>query len=680
MEETASSIKPVKNKNLSGEILNFYTLVGERPIPVLMGLWTLLSRNQNLKVKSTFIHTTQTRKIAEKVSEFLKNYFKGRFYDESFLLYNDFISRLMKGNIEEKVFFNFTPGMGWQISEILLHMPENLSFTGYYNDFEHLYFFDAENALTGEKKEELSDLGLENYLSLQEEFELEEVNKDAIHADKKWVFKKIKKLPDGEREYLSKINDSLVYLNEKRGLLYLYFDLKNNSLSWESKEILFLYRLILYLFDSINYGLVFLVDERDRDLQTRMIWDDIPYTTDEEKFRSLIVQPPHPHKYSILPEDKRSDIQIKPVKGQSAAVFFLGLNLNPTLAALWAHKADKYLVFYDKTSASIISRAELFRKEALRYLKYVELIPSDHLGSNVINEIQEKIAHDKIKDLKFNITPGTKAQTINLTLCARKLNKKDHVYSIDTRNSALKEVFSSRPAEKLPWISVEKILPFYFSDVESGNRVIEFVKTLGRDFCEAIFEGLYRKDLIYTGGGFSGLVHAGSKKPFIKEEKGILYKLPEGKVVLNLTDTLQEITDGLWWELVVLDRLLKNKIPDDERIFYSLKWKKTRNDFFFSEFDIVFSYRTYPVIIDCKTYHKDLYLKSCFFRAEVERRFTRMALSFIATPHKKEDLTNTPIAPEVGILSLDNLFSKDTITEALENHLQKLQTTAKANL
>jgi len=108
-----------------------------------------------------------------------------------------------------------------------------------------------------------------------------------------------------------------------------------------------------------------------------------------------------------------------------ALALFLGPDPSPTLISLYTHQPSRAVVLYDATDSIIQRRAALLREQASQLpVKELYLVPSDRLGSGAARAI-EGLGVDAI-----DITPGSKAQTIQLLRTLRSGATLGHVWTL----------------------------------------------------------------------------------------------------------------------------------------------------------------------------------------------------------------------------------------------------------
>jgi len=117
-------------------IMKYYSLVGERAIPVCMPIYFFLKKDYCKAAEVTLIHTPQTREVAERSESFLKREFDKR-VRTGLVSYSDFIEHLKAESLDATAAINLTPGMAWQVAEMVLHLPADITCINM--DYRYIY-------------------------------------------------------------------------------------------------------------------------------------------------------------------------------------------------------------------------------------------------------------------------------------------------------------------------------------------------------------------------------------------------------------------------------------------------------------------------------------------------------------------------------------------------------------
>lgn len=636
----------------------------------------------------TLISTEATKEVASTVSRFLESNYNLK--KINLINYDSFLQMINSISSEEKVYFNMTPGMNWQVSEIILKLNTDCDIIILYQDYSYLYLISPKYTF-GKILEKvlLPNLGLQRYFELNQEFILQKkddnnlyislinnypiidiINKD---IDKKVIELLNSKINTYIKNLINQLNKYLVAIKEHRGYLHLYFDFSEFRKT-DVENIYQLYRIIISFFNPLNYGLYFYIKPDQNSsitmFQNRLITDDIYFTSDRNLFNQWINQPPLPHKIrprfeTTLTKITPHNVVLKPeFKKNRVGVVVLGDNITLTLQTIfnWKH-VDGFLIFYDASSERIVYFKEIIKKNLYKWIlqisgKFLEFIETNHIGENIGYAIQNFLTNSaKNRRLTFdiNITPGTKSHTIFLTIYAKQNTDSTRIYSFDNKKSTFICLNDKNISIKMHTpIHIDSLLPFYYTSCQDEKVLLKIVKENNK-ILDEIFDGLLNeqydqvcslKDMIYKNSSQKvfEITDIGDSVLITSIKTGHQGKFPRmfiieqhSKYVLLHNNTTLDVypPSGRWWELVVIHKILSSQLISEKDLFYSLKWT-FRNTIPLSEKDIVFSYGNNPVIIDCTiTRNLENLIKKWFITiGDNQRRFTRMSLSFIAVPRR----------------------------------------------
>jgi hypothetical protein len=648
------------------EKIHYYSLVGKRAIPVCLPLFTILHRNAK-RAEVNLIYTGGTYNEAEECKNFIEEVFRDR-VSIQIVAYKDIIDKLDKISLPTNSFWNLSPGMNWQVSEVTLKMDNNSTIL--LADTEYLYFYKSEDfSLTN--KLILKNLGLENYIRLNKEVSIEQTDtphkiaRENLELSRGYIFKEIKIL-NKERvgsNILKWINKSLIAVKEHKGFLYLYIDMNDipqdilkRFQERKNRACTFFYRIVNSVFPSENYRVI--IYTNDQWLIERAKIDNIYAVDTIGKLKSLFNSPPLPYKYKIEQSNDREGSRLS--KDRKGKILFLccGINVEPTIKAIHYHKPDTVILFYDKNTPYTQSIAKNIRTLYFHESLPVILKETDHLGSDIVKTISEYTRG--FKEVEFNITPGTKAQTIALSIGAKYRNSGSGVWSI--KDTSLKNIITGEERAGIDKLEdfADRIIKINFS--QWGNISKYQISEENIPLWQDILKGLASGRIRYRGEGLRGLGLRLDEKNHTVEYNGKRYKLPEEYFE---TPDDRDTHKGKWWEAVVATALMK--ICKKEDIGLNLEWPIKQKPL--TELDIVFSYKSYIVVISCKTALSDIDYEVFLLLSEAKKRFGRFTICCIAVPEKSNSYES---GNRVRIIGVDEL---SRIDEVLDEFIASLKTT-----
>ncbi|MEM1782595.1 MAG: hypothetical protein QW483_01795, partial [Nanopusillaceae archaeon] len=422
--------------------IKYYSLVGRRAIPVVLPLIALMKQHsfKPEELEITLVVTKESKEVANKVINFLDKHYNLKKFN--LVDYDDFLQMTDTIPSEKNVFFNLTSGMNWQVSEVILKLNIDSDITFLYQDYNYLYFISPKYPF-GKivNKLLLPNLGLDNYFELDQEIMLQKKEDNKIelsfirtypiidtidnNVDKTVIEVLNHKINAYTNDLKNKINRYLVYVKEYRGYLYLYFDFSDFKKT-DIENIYRLYRIIISIFNPLNYGLYFYLKPEQNDsitlFENRLATDDIYFTSDRNVFNQWMKNPPSPHKTrprlestSTKPNTCYRD-SIQKFKEKRVGVVVLGDNITLTLQTIfnWKH-VDGFLIIYDSSSERMLYYKEIILRNRPKWIlqiggKFIEFLETNHIGENIGNAIYNfvtNIAKNKKINLEINITPGT---------------------------------------------------------------------------------------------------------------------------------------------------------------------------------------------------------------------------------------------------------------------------------
>jgi len=91
---------------------------------------------------------------------------------------------------------------------------------------------------------------------------------------------------------------------------------------------------------------------------------------------------------------------------------------------------------------------------------------------------------------------------------------------------------------------------------------------------------------------------------------------------------------------------------------------------------VVFSYMEHIIVISCKTATKSLYIDALQLLSEARSRFGRMAVCFLAVPHRLKDrIIKLSGRESVKVLTPEELYDRKKLVDSIEKHVAALSTT-----
>lgn len=658
----------------SGRKTKILSLAGQRPLAVITPINAFLKTLQGA-VEIILIHTKQTETVAESCEKWFKEEYPAHVITlKLFSKERQFVEDICKDT--EEICFNANPGMNWEIAFMSLYLPEHTKCLA--SDNEFMYLWNLMNDISTADKNELADLGLETYLNLSEDIRVKATSspKNTLHpllaglVNSKSFAVSFKK-PDKKRAPIQYLNERLIWINEYKGRLHLFFDFMSRPEDPSKKKKKIIkdhnrYRLVTTVFDPINYEVTIVSNREDiikragidgyKHIDALKNSDTWQKMLKKQIENSFTVKPKNviPFKSAAIPiEGNHGSIGAKPL-----AVMF-GDNVDPTLQAIHSHvpaQCDTAVIFYDKASPKICCLAERMQQVLLEQGINAVFLPTDHRGCSIIDSM--KLIN---KDFIFNITPGTKMHTVVLTVTARKRNAIDRVYSIN--KSQIEPLVGGNSLPVIP-PAMDEILKCQFAGHSPLSNKIS-----NEALWDVILSGLNSNSIKSDANIFNPL--------YVESRFRISGNAVEfqGKTY-ELDPLCLKSGEGFWWEDVVARAIHKtlNIMP-----YTQVKWNwqgENRNGAFLSELDVVFPYNTKVVVISCKTGQDQLALNAYLVKSEAIKRFGRLSvLPFVALPHNKEHNKEFEPINGVGILSPSILANKDKLETSINSLASALSTT-----
>jgi len=671
--------------------IGIISCVGSRALALITPLSSLL-RIKNYQTKDIeifLLYTSYTKQIAEDCQKWFEKEFRGiKITLKAFEKKQDFIEFLCKN--KETIYFNVNPGMNWQVAYMSLYLPEKTICLS--SDTENLYTWNLMEDIKNCQSYELSDdIDLESYNRFSSHIKINE--KDEIKntlSENITELRLIKKsfriefinsdIPQGLQK---EINNRLIWAKIYKGHLYLMFNLQSE---WRNQEefkkeqarIKDYFRLITVVFDPINYTVT--VVSNMKPIIKRAEIEGVDFIdTSKNNWQSEITEWIKNEREVVPKKVIPKNLGHLPFKVSSKLkepVLFVcvGDNIDTTLKAIHSHHSQKGInsvcIFYDKDSPRISHFAEQIQLQLIGTIPS-QLIPTDHKGEGII----EKITNFESENV-FNITPGTKMQTIALTISARKKGAIQKVYSIN--KDRIEAIVEEKKNFKVEPSKVEKIIACQIPP-EKGTTDL----CLNDELCKIILERLVNKPKLIPSGDILQLRYKQGKRleyfcEKIDEDKNEIKVISTGKVYSTGKVFLEK--PGIWWEAVVA-WAIKTRL--NVSIHWQVKWnwvgKSTTNkDVFYAELDIVFPYKEHIGVISCKTGQGELSLEENAFivGSEAEKRLGRFALSFIAIPYEGKSLKTIG---KVKVLTPKTLIDGNRLKNSIEEFINSLRKTSHYN-
>lgn len=656
--------------------IHIVSCVGERPLAVIAPIVALMAEKNfdPASVTILLLHTRGTVNQTRTCTRWLEERYPGiQTHVVEFVKNLDALRRLLV--VTGTIYFNVNPGMNWQVAFITLALPAQKSYC-FASDFDRLYLWPSASDIGGKLTETftLHDLGLESYSALSPEISVTVEEKlsagrqcnalrSRICARHGRRFFGISFRASGKRTVppfvCDEITDRLLWVHERRGMLYLLFDLRKRRGSCRKTgdcpayggrprmiltydvELRDIFRLITAIFNPLNYILTVVTDHDQVWGRCRVEGIDCIETgppgnriAGYEKAISAWIDD------SRLPMPKRMEnpgavapqFENIPYQSSNRHLFVcVGDNPDPTMQAAQTHQPCSVWLFYDVQAPRI---ADIAKKiQTLLRDRYpdenVALLPTDHLGRNIINTLKKLDG-----PFAVNVTPGTKCQGLALAASARRAGA--DVFSI--RSPWVENIVDETNRLKVVPTDVKDLLavlpvPAVPVDEDDSHR------QLWRDILKELAVGRLK-----PADDIRKMTLRDGKVPvFAFVNNGIRY-IPKGTAYPVAESFFKKRSGGFWWEATVA-QAVADCLPGTEVLSW-MKWQwpalnETLAGGTYSELDVVFTYGNYVVVVSCKAGKVALEEEALLVGGEAAKRFGRFALPCIAVPYEKRK--NTPI-------------------------------------
>ncbi len=700
--------------------IHLLSCVGTRPLALVSPTATLMAY-RGWSPESTTI-TLLTKKYTsghgKTASQWLSARFPGlnvRIFD--FDEYKPCLQKLIEPR--DEVYFNTNPGMNWQIAFVSQHLPVEKTFL-FGSDYDRLYLWPLGQDIAGSRTQtcELGDLGMEGYNVLSPELHIDIQDRapsgfsctklrERICRNRERPFFALT-LTGESRKRPSVLNweeimGRLLWVRERRGMLYLLFDLQplnfrssktfcsrskdcpaykapphipeNHGL--ESRNLL---RLVMALFSPLSYIHTIVTNEKALAERCFIEGIDCIFQEDQEareyEIEEWIAGRRLPAVKSLLPPATLPATAPPPFRPSERQLFVcVGDNPDTTLQAAQSHQPASIRLFYDAGTPRIKDRScriqEFLRQ---RYPETnVALLPTDHLGRGIMTTIA------RVKgNFAVNVTPGTKWQGVALALAARRAGAP--AYSIVTTWSRIENIQDRGDSFPVVSTKIEDLLavqPLFvlLTDRDTGDQ-----QKLWRFLLAKLNTG----ELKQTEKIQEITIRSTKEKAFVFTAEGMRYA-PGGPLfaIEEAFFTSKGRGGGYWWEMTTA-QAIADRLPGTS-VYTQVSWqrpgeKEKPSGVTYSEMDVVFPYGNNIVAVSCKTGRPDLETEAFLIHGEAERRFGRMTLACIAVPANNVQVQGKKVAGEIinkSALILTPSILADTarLRNCLEKFIASLRTT-----
>lgn len=641
------------------------SLVGQRALPVVSPIFSYVkylekdnpSAISNVMLIYNKSKNDEIKKVAETSQAVLEQDLHLKVSMELFESDIAYLEQICHDDGIDEFIFNFNPGPNWQIALLcyMLYNSNDLKEKTILlaSDTNFLYRWRLGEDIAKADKITLSDLSLPLYQKLNTGIE--------IKNDTGFSINRI----DDVRGYdhlKAWINESLVWIRERRGYLHLLFDLDATHATDIKRKDLF--RLITSVFDPLHYDVA--ITSTDTTIQRRAKIESIE-SVSHDKIKDWIKSNEDVKPKDIVPNKPGASYPISSKKTPSpdeTLFLCLGSEVLSTLKAIYSYmgrdgdkKGRNIVVYYDEPT----KRIKFIAENMLTLLKWkgfnITLSETDHLGGDIIS---------KTKALKpgnafFNYSPGTKTQTLALVSAALSVGQTENIYSILTKgiNKNLISDDSFKTVSPPVEVVIKCLIP---SDTSSRtincddlweyllNEIDDGQLTLGNNIEEIKIDGKTLFSLIVDGKYVRGIK---AKDQTFYFEKSVEREFFDG---------------GFWWEQTVA-YAIKKQLKVEPLV--GVKWMSEGESH--TELDIVFNYDEHICVVSCKTYRKPKALDAFLVRSETTKRIGRFAVAFLALP--REDHADTEVC-EVKVLSPRILSDEDKLRQVVHNFASSKRSTS----
>lgn len=596
----------------------------------------------------------------------------------------------------DDLYLNVNPAMQWQVALACLRLPKTTLCLA--SDHTHCYLWKLTDDIQKCSETELPNIGLENLVELSEDISLDirpsernnrlsrEVAEclDTLKSDEK---KFLLKLPDKNNHVHQRINERLIWVDERKGRLRLLLDMTEDK---DNGDLLEDFRLINAVFPPLYYEITIASYNTKIIKRAEVEGLDCIRVTRNKKWHGEISDWVKGHRTvkpkSVVPEKSRANLSMFDLSGsigKSPLFVCMGDNIEPTIKAILSHtEADSVGLFYDKASAridSLATKLALFGK--FKYKKKITLLPTDHKGHGMLEKISE-IA-PKCKTFSVNVTPGTKLQTVALASAARNHAGPDNTFSIYRNNASgtetIRRVVDSQDCAEVASPDMEDLLDCLIADFKHAGREVETEteRILSLDLWDKILSDI-SENKIHPFDSFENFQVINESYP--------LEIMPDSMTVKSGNDTTFQLNEnffgkdggGTWWEAVVAHAIKKALGAE---VYMQLEWawpgRPNSKGVHYAEIDVVTTCRKHILAISCKTMKQGADIAAYAIKSETSNRFGRFAIPLLALPH--EEIMGENIAGQekdgVTVLTPSLLTDADNLKKTVESVIISRSTT-----
>ncbi|MCX7634123.1 MAG: hypothetical protein N2Z74_00060 [Syntrophales bacterium] len=683
--------------------------VGMRPLAVANPIATLVDHWGSAVREVHLLPTDQTRNHGETVARWLEKRFPSlTVRRETFHKDPSWLAAILRD--AETVIFHADPGMNWQIAWLGMNLPPGRTLVSY-ADFDKLYLWPlGEDISSPQTVLDLQDVGLEDYgyLSGDRYFVVvdsvpyygacSDLRGMLCHKKGGVFFQLVPKEEDGgpllPQPLLNVVHSRLLWVRERRGMLYLLFDLRRErrfcyqegcpyrppppeKKEWVKLEHRDLFRLILALFPPLSYSLSVITDDEGTGKRCQVEGIPCLKSRDLKTIQNWIEGINLPSPKAVLPWEPTPTCVPQPFRPSELNLFCaVGNNPDPTIQAVRSHQPCSAGLFYDKNAPRL--RDQALRLQALLAKEYPDrnfpLLPTDHLGRGIVRQMKNLPGKYMV-----NVTPGTKAQGLALAVVAKGAGMP--VYSIDkgrvvnllddrdyrtVRPTTLRDLLEAMPltVEERPPddANLAPLWRLLLKHLAAGRLAL--APEAPEDLEKIILVPEGSKAFTVTPDG-SGYVYGGRPNQPVEIPRAYA----EGK------------PKGFWWEETAA-QAIADALPQST-VKRGLKWQRSQGGGLpgyeiHTEMDIAFDYDGHIVAVSCKAGKVDFMTETFLIRAEATGRFGRFALPCVAVPYMKQGKKRLPedlMIKDALILTPVILADAGRLKSALDHFIACRQTT-----
>lgn len=669
---------------------------GLRPAAVIMPINTLI-RSRIVEANNTTVTLlhTDNKKIQE-CYNICKKWLKKNFgslqiNNYTFDQNENFYSILLQDN--EAIYFNVNGGMNWEVALLSLFLPDHTRCM--YSDSNNLYTWNISEDIKTATPHKLQNIGLDSYNALSPLVSINEHNSlsKTLSNNVRGVLERIGinlaysiEHKGIEKQILELINKRLVWAREKNGSLYLLFDLQNTD-DVDNRKLTDCFRIITAALDPINFNITILTDKKH--VRKRAQIEGVnsisinQYGQWEKKVEKWVKNDLKIKPKMVMPNELLNTAHYNltnrnegTTKIKAALLVCLGDNIETTIKAIHYHPAERIYLFFDNTS----ERIKFFAQSIKRTLnsKEIILIATDHKGSDIFSNI-ERLACG-LSDIQVNITPGVKSESVVMARAAKKIGRKEQVFSIfrteeETNGEKVSSILNPKISFSVCSPKINDLISCHMAPLKAKADPLESI------FWSKILKNIANGKITPSGHILNLMITDESKKAVIVKERRngsrtVLFKINNKRYNIN-NKFFDKKKGGIWWEAVVCKAIRDNLTED---VFWEVTWdwvpSSSITDVFFTELDVVFSWNGQIGAISCKTGKEGVQDETRYLiKSEAYKRFGRFTLAMVAVPYDK-GLTGK-IENGVLYLTPSVLNNSKCLIECISRLKSSLQTSAR---